>query len=187
MDREVIDQKLESLRRCIKRAREKCPTELDALVRSFDLQDIITLNLTRAVQLCVDIGAHMVADSESRPPDTMSETFDLMAETGILDGALAVRLKKAVGFRNISVHNFDRSTGQLFTQSVGTISAILTISPVQSCPTWENSDRTRCVRTICWLPRRSAVLRLPLTQRTRGRPGGMRASAPCNYWTIRSS
>ena len=51
MDREVIDQKLESLRRCIKRAREKCPTDLDALVRSFDLQDIITLNLTRAVQL----------------------------------------------------------------------------------------------------------------------------------------
>lgn len=106
MDREVIDQKLESLRRCIKRAREKCPTELDALVRSFDLQDIITLNLTRAVQLCVDIGAHMVADSEIRPPDTMSETFDLMAETGILDGALAARLKKAVGFRNISVHNY---------------------------------------------------------------------------------
>ncbi len=30
MDRDVIDQKLESLRRCIKRAREKCPMELDA-------------------------------------------------------------------------------------------------------------------------------------------------------------
>ena len=56
MDREVIEEKLESLRRCIHRVREKRPVELDALVRNFDLQDIITLNLTRAVQLCVDIG-----------------------------------------------------------------------------------------------------------------------------------
>jgi hypothetical protein len=54
MDREVIEHKLESLRRCLQRVEEKCPSDPDRLSRDPDLQDIVTLNLSRAVQLCVD-------------------------------------------------------------------------------------------------------------------------------------
>ncbi len=55
MDRQVIEQKLESLRRCLLRVTEKCPVDAETLVRDVDAQDIITLNLTRAVQLSVDL------------------------------------------------------------------------------------------------------------------------------------
>ena len=37
MDREVIEQKLESLRRCLQRAAEKCPSDPDRLGRDPDL------------------------------------------------------------------------------------------------------------------------------------------------------
>jgi hypothetical protein len=47
MDREVIEQKLESLRRCLRRVAEKCPPDPATLGRDHDLQDIVTLNLTR--------------------------------------------------------------------------------------------------------------------------------------------
>ena len=107
MDREVIEQKLESLRRCIQRVADKCPPGPETLERDPDLQDIITLNLTRAVQLCVDIGAHVIASTEAPPPDTMGLTFDALAQTGIIHENLAMRLKNAVGFRNIAVHNYD--------------------------------------------------------------------------------
>lgn len=60
MDREVVEQKLESLRRCLQRIQIKCP-----------------------------------ADPE------------MLAQTGLLDAALASQLKKAVGFRNIAVHNYE--------------------------------------------------------------------------------
>ena len=50
MDRNLIEQKLESLRRCLRRAKEKCPKEVDILAKDYDAQDILTLNLTRAVQ-----------------------------------------------------------------------------------------------------------------------------------------
>ena len=46
----VIAEKLESLRRCVRRIEEKCPTEAAALANDLDIQDIITLNLTQAVQ-----------------------------------------------------------------------------------------------------------------------------------------
>lgn len=107
MDREVVEQKLESLRRCLRRIETKCPPLTDTLVADIDLQDIVSLNLTRAVQIAVDIGAHLIAGMEVPPPDTMGKTFDLLAQAGVLNNQLANNLKKAVGFRNIAVHNYE--------------------------------------------------------------------------------
>ena len=106
MDREVIEQKLESLRRCLVRVREKCPEAPEMLAADPDAQDIVALNLTRAIQICVDIGAHLIASKEISTPETMGGTFDALADLGYINLAQAVRLKKAVGFRNIAVHNY---------------------------------------------------------------------------------
>lgn len=107
MDREVVEQKLESLRRCLRRMETKCPANAATLAADIDLQDIISLNLSRAVQISVDIGAHLIAGMEVAPPDTMGQTFDLLAQEGVLNNELAGSLKKAVGFRNIAVHNYE--------------------------------------------------------------------------------
>ena len=113
MDREVIEQKLESLRRCLQRIKEKCPPSADILARDLDAQDILALNLSRAVQLCVDIGAHIVAGKNVPPPATMGQTFDVLAELGIISEELALRMKNAVGFRNIAVHNYEAINWQI--------------------------------------------------------------------------
>jgi uncharacterized protein YutE (UPF0331/DUF86 family) len=107
MDREVIEQKLESLRHCLQRIQSKCPADAQTLASDLDLQDIVALNLSRAVQVCVDIGAHLISGMHVPPPDTMGQTFDLLAHAGVLPTALASRLKKAVGFRNIAVHSYE--------------------------------------------------------------------------------
>ena len=107
MDREVIEQKLESLRRCLQRIETKCPADAQILAADLDLQDIVSLNLSRAVQLCVDIGAHLISGMDVATPDTMGQTFDILAQGGVIPTALALNLKKAVGFRNIAVHNYD--------------------------------------------------------------------------------
>lgn len=107
MDREIVEQKLESLRRCLLRIETKCPSDADTLASDIDLQDIIALNLSRAVQISVDIGAHLIAGMEVPPPGTMGQTFDLLAQEGVLKNELAGCLKKAVGFRNIAVHNYE--------------------------------------------------------------------------------
>lgn len=77
------------------------------LTADFDLQDIVSLNLSRVVQLCVDIGAHLISGMNVPPPDTMGQTFDILAQAEVLNRVLALSLKKAVGFRNIAMHNYD--------------------------------------------------------------------------------
>ena len=113
MDREVIEQKLESLRHCLQRIESKCPADAQVLASDPDLQDIVALNLSRAVQVCVDIGAHLISGMRVPPPDTMGQTFDLLAQEGVLATELASRLKKAVGFRNIAVHSYEAIDWQI--------------------------------------------------------------------------
>lgn len=113
MDTTVVEQKLESLRRCVHRIEIKCPADAAQLASDFDLQDIVSLNLSRAVQLCVDVGAHLIAAMDTPAPDTMGQTFDILAREGVLSAELAASLKKAVGFRNIAVHSYNAINWQM--------------------------------------------------------------------------
>lgn len=103
---DVLRRKLESLRRCIGRIEEKRPSSVEILKTDYDIQDIISLNLERAIQISVDIGSYLLAESDQTPPDTMGEVFPLLAASGNISESLALRLKMAVGFRNISVHEY---------------------------------------------------------------------------------
>lgn len=113
MDRQVIDQKLESLRRCLARIQDKLPIDAAELQTNFDLQDIIALNLSRAVQLTVDIGAHIISTMNMSAPETMGQTFDILAQQKVLPFNVAEQLKKSVGFRNIAVHNYEAINWQI--------------------------------------------------------------------------
>lgn len=106
MDKIIVNKKLDSLYRCINRIQEKCPTDATKLKNNLDLQDVIVLNLSRAVQLCVDIAVHTLAASNQPAPNSMSEAFQRLAEMQIINTHLADRLKKSVGFRNLAVHNY---------------------------------------------------------------------------------
>jgi uncharacterized protein YutE (UPF0331/DUF86 family) len=106
VDTDLLLTKIESLRKCIARIEEKRPADSSILHSDLDLQDIISVNLERAVQQCVDIAAIIIADTENPPPATMSSSFTMLAEYGYIDHDLSENLRSAVGFRNIAVHEY---------------------------------------------------------------------------------
>ncbi len=106
MDKDLVLEKLESLRRCVERIRSKTPASAQKLREDWDLQDIIAVNLERAVQLCVDLGLHVVSDRGVSAPQTMAGTFAALERESLIDSEIAKRLAKAVGFRNIAVHAY---------------------------------------------------------------------------------
>ena len=78
-----------------------------------DLQDILALNLERAVQLSVDLAAMRIADLSVPAPETMGAVFEVLRERGVLSAGTADRMRKAVGFRNIAVHDYQRIDWQI--------------------------------------------------------------------------
>ena len=109
----VIKTKLESLRKCLDRIESKRPETLEDLIQDIDTQDIIALNLERSVQLCVDIANHVLSSLDDAPAMSMAESFERLSEKKIIPDELGKNLKKAVGFRNLSVHAYDKIDWQL--------------------------------------------------------------------------
>ena len=109
MDTELVTSKLESLARRVGRLRSKTPENLETLRSDVDAQDIIAVNLERAVQICVDIALHWIASHSQLPvPETMAESFHVLAAQETLSQSVARDLVSAVGFRNLSVHAYDK-------------------------------------------------------------------------------
>ena len=105
IDEEVIRARLVRLTNHIERVEKKRPYPLNLLLTDRDTQDIVSHNLEKAVQLCVDIASHLCA-AHGRALETAGESFLTLAELGLIEKNLAEKLISAVGFRNVSVHEY---------------------------------------------------------------------------------
>ena len=54
----------------------------------------------------VDIGSHVISDTEQSAPQAMGNVFVVIEETGAISSQTCEQMKKAVGFRNVAVHNY---------------------------------------------------------------------------------
>lgn len=95
------------------RIKQKTPQSAELLMNDIDLQDIISLNLSRAVQLSVDIGAHIISSQNLNTPQTMGGIFEALKQADVLEENTADKLKKSVGFRNIAVHQYETVNWQI--------------------------------------------------------------------------
>jgi uncharacterized protein YutE (UPF0331/DUF86 family) len=103
---DVLLEKLSNIKNCIDRIESKKPFTLEDLKNNFDLQDIITLNLQRLIQSSVDLASHICAENNLRTPCDMADSFQVLNEATIIDKDLMGDLMKAVGLRNILVHEY---------------------------------------------------------------------------------
>ena len=103
---DVVIRKLDAVNRCLSRVIEYTPPSLEILLEDYTRQDVIVLNLERAVQACVDVGLHIFSGRNEPIPDSMGDVFVQLARTGVIDETTARALKGAVGFRNIAVHSY---------------------------------------------------------------------------------
>lgn len=69
-------------------------------------RDLATFYLFLAIQECIDLAAHWIADAGWDVPDEAGATFDLLSEHGILDRDLVDAMRGAVGLRNRIAHGY---------------------------------------------------------------------------------
>jgi uncharacterized protein YutE (UPF0331/DUF86 family) len=69
-----------------------------------DLRMMTERRLELAIQICIDIGAHLVSELSSTPPSDYGGIFTSLGDAGHLDRRLASRLANAARQRNLLVH-----------------------------------------------------------------------------------
>lgn len=72
------------------------------------LQAAVERWLQVAVESCIDIAYHIVAERGWTPPDAARGAFESLSAHGLISPELASRLGRAAGMRNILVHDYVR-------------------------------------------------------------------------------
>lgn len=106
INKNLIAEKSDTVIRCLERVRRKKPQTKDLLLADIDAQDIIILNLERAIQACVDVASHIIAYTPLPIAPTMADAFIQLHHAGIIPLANSERMRKAVGLRNLLVHEY---------------------------------------------------------------------------------
>ncbi len=104
---DVVINKIESIQRCIKRAREEHAAASD-FSKDYTHQDAAILNVTRACEQAIDLANYLIRTHKLGIPKDSSESFGLLPAAGIIERNLAEKLKKMVGFRNTAVHLYQK-------------------------------------------------------------------------------
>ena len=106
VDRDLILTKAGSVKKHLRRIIKKRDTDLHTFLNDIDRQESILFNIQMAVQNCVDIAAHIVSEEGFGVPGSTNEMFYLLEENGFLHSELTEKIVKAVGFRNLIVHEY---------------------------------------------------------------------------------
>ena len=103
-ERELVSDRLDRIRRYVGELRGWAADTRDAFMQSRERQYAVLHALQLAIEACIEVGTHICAADALGTPASYAETFDRLAQAGVLDEALAGDLRAMARFRNRIVH-----------------------------------------------------------------------------------
>lgn len=108
VDEALLQEKLKLLAEYIADLEEQRGISLSELKENKLLRRYVERTLHLAVEACLDIGSHLIADQGLREPDDNKDIMAVLCEAGYLPAAKAETFKKMAQFRNVIVHDYAR-------------------------------------------------------------------------------
>lgn len=102
---ETLIKHLEELRAFLKDLdRYKKGISQEQLLKDRDTQNMVLYALLEAIQSCIDLGSHIVAEKKLRRPETYKDVFRVLCESNLIEDSLRDKMMELAGFRNIVIH-----------------------------------------------------------------------------------
>lgn len=102
--RDIILNKIETIKRCLKRVNEEYVEEEFTL--NYTKQDSVILNLERASQATIDIATNIIRIKKLSSLKISREVFAILEQNSFISKKSSQSMQKMVGFRNIAVHDY---------------------------------------------------------------------------------
>jgi uncharacterized protein YutE (UPF0331/DUF86 family) len=106
VDGTLLAQGIADIRDAVRRIREVLPHSPDDFVRDRTTREVVALNLFVALQQCLSLATHWLADEGRRVPAGYRDVFLALADGSVLDAELAGRLAAAAGVRDLIAHRY---------------------------------------------------------------------------------
>jgi uncharacterized protein YutE (UPF0331/DUF86 family) len=106
VDKTLLASKIATIRDAAARIREVLPPDRDAFAADRTTREVVLLNLFVAIQECLSLATHWLADDGLDVPPTYADVFRRLGERDVIARSLATRLAAASGFRNLVAHQY---------------------------------------------------------------------------------
>lgn len=104
----LVKKLLTDLRERKKLLKEKNIKDFNVFSSDPFLHNAVQHMLEVMVEICVDIGNHIIADQGWPVPSSSREIFETLHQRKVISEDVLKTAKKMVGFRNIVVHMYER-------------------------------------------------------------------------------
>ncbi|MCU0615050.1 MAG: DUF86 domain-containing protein [Desulfobacterales bacterium] len=105
---DIAINKIQSIQRCIQRAREEYRNDPGGFDTNYTRQDAAILNILRACEQAIDLANYIIKTYKMGVPATSAESFQLLEKKSVISIDLAEKLRKMIGFRNTITHEYHR-------------------------------------------------------------------------------
>lgn len=106
-DAMIVADRLARMQRHLRRVEEKLPASPEGFLPATDASDAVILHLWQAVQIAIDLATSACVRRGLGAPSGYADAFMKLGRDGVLDTALAERLGRAAGFRNVVAHEYE--------------------------------------------------------------------------------
>jgi len=111
---DVVLSKINVIKNCLMAVEKAGIQEKD---EDFKLS-IFELNLQRAIQACIDLANIVLSKEGLGLPNSYRQSFELLRNHQVIDDSLTKKMISMVGFRNISVHDYEQIKPEIVHQIV---------------------------------------------------------------------
>ena len=106
-DRVVLAERVNAVERHLRRVADRLPATSDTMAPATDASDAVILHLWQATQIVIDLAMSACLSLRLGAPSSYADAFRKLAEARAIDAALAERLSRAAGFRNVIAHAYE--------------------------------------------------------------------------------
>jgi uncharacterized protein YutE (UPF0331/DUF86 family) len=106
VDRVLLAARIAAVRDAVARVSAVLPSTPEAFAADRTAREVVLLNLFVALQECLALATHWLADDGMDVPPTYRDVFLRLGERAVVPAALAARLAAASGFRNLVAHRY---------------------------------------------------------------------------------
>lgn len=108
VDAKLIQRKITFLAQLKKELIRYGVKSLSELSKNHQMEKAVEKTLQEMVEICLDIGKHIIADEGFRLPEDSKDIFSILNQEGILSNELIPIMINMAGFRNIVVHLYEK-------------------------------------------------------------------------------
>jgi uncharacterized protein YutE (UPF0331/DUF86 family) len=106
VDKALVAAKVVAVRDAVARVRAVLPPEVESFQADRTAREVVVLNLFVALQECLSLATHWLADEGWSVPENYRDVFLSMGDRDVVPRDLAARLAAASGFRNLVAHQY---------------------------------------------------------------------------------